>query len=170
MKLRIIKIDRNNSTWSKLALLSVLGAVASVVALATPGTGIWSNIISRAAIDAFDAESQNGDWHIHLDANGPSDLITQSITLLPGGSSGWHNHPGPAILSVRAGTLTFYEGNDPACTPHVFPAGTGLIERGGDVHIARNEGANAVSVDVTYIVPRDAPQRIDEPSPGNCPF
>ncbi len=51
-----------------------------------------------------------------------------------------------------------------------FPAGTGLIERGGDVHIARNEGANALSTDVTYIVPRDAPQRIDEPSPGNCPF
>jgi len=148
----------------------VLGAVASVVALATPGTGILSNSISRAATDAFDAESQKGDWHVHVDTNGPTDLITQSITLLPGGSSGWHNHPGPAILSVMAGTLTFYEGNDPDCTPHVFPAGTGLVERGGDVHIARNESANAVSVDVTYIVPRDAPQRIDEPSPGNCPF
>ena len=170
MKLTSSITERKRLTRRKIALLTVLGICVPVAVLATPGVGVLFNTISRAAVEAFDAGSQNGQWEIHLDTNGPSDIITQNLTLLPGGSSGWHNHPGPAILSVKAGTLTFYEGNDPGCAPHVFSAGTGLVERGGEVHIARNEGANALTLDVTYIVPRDAPQRIDEPSPGNCPF
>jgi quercetin dioxygenase-like cupin family protein len=149
-------------TRLEIAFLSVLGICFSVAALATPGGGVLFNTVSRATVQAFESGSQNGDWQIKLETNGPSDIITQTITLLPGGFAGWHSHPGPAIVTVTAGTLTFYEGKDPSCTPHVFSAGTSFVERGGDVHIPRNEGADALSLNVTYIAPRNAPQRIDE--------
>ncbi len=158
----------NSLTKLQIAFLSVLGICFSVAALATPTAGALFNTISRATVQAFESGSTRGDWQIKLETNGDSDIVTQTLTLLPGGFSGWHSHPGPAILSVTAGTLTFYDGNDPACKPRVFPAGTSVVERGG--HIAKNEGADALSVNVTYIVPRNAPQRIDEPSPGNCAF
>lgn len=170
MKFITSMAERKSLTSRKIALLCVVAICVSVAALATPGAGVLFNTILRATVEAFDAGSQNGDWQIHLDTNGPSDIVTQTITLLPGGTSGWHSHPGPAIASTTAGTVTLYYGDDPDCTPHVFSAGTGFVELGGHVHIARNEGANAVTANVTYIVPRDAPQRIDQPSPGNCPF
>jgi hypothetical protein len=66
--------------------------------------------------------------------------------------------------------MTFYESDDPDCKPVVKHAGEGFLDKGEHAHIARNEsGATAINV-VTYLVPPGAPLRIDEPSPGNCPF
>lgn len=161
---------RPTITGIGIALLIVLGICYSVAALATPRAGLLANILSTGTAQAFESGSQNGGWQLSFATNGPTDVITQTISFLPGGFSGWHSHPGAAILLVTAGTLTFYEGSDPSCTPHVYSAGTSLVERGGDVHIARNEGVDTLSINVTYIVPQGAPQRIDQPSPGNCSF
>lgn len=73
------------------------------------------------------------------------------------------------MLSVKEGTLAFYEASDPTCTPRIVPAGTSIVEVGNDVHIARNESKTArLVLSVTYLLPPGASQRIDEPSPGNC--
>jgi quercetin dioxygenase-like cupin family protein len=154
----------------KIGLLSILGICVAVVALATPGANVLSNVLSRATIGPFQVESENGPWEVQLETSGVSDIVSQTVTLGPGGYSGWHSHPGPVFVSVKSGTLTFYEAHDPSCTPHVFPAGTGFVERGGDTHIARNEGTENLTINATYIVPQGAPQRIDQPRPGNCPF
>jgi quercetin dioxygenase-like cupin family protein len=151
-----------------IALLIVLGICGSVAALATPRAGLLFNNLSTATSQPLASGSQNGGWQIQLQTNGPTDVITQTIGFLPGGSSGWHSHPGPAIVSVAAGAATLYHGNDPSCTPHVFAAGTGFVETGGDVHIVRNEGADALTLNVTYLVPKGAAPRIDQPNPGNC--
>jgi hypothetical protein len=71
---------------------------------------------------------------------------------------------------VKTGALTLYRGDDPTCTPQVVPAGSGFVDEGGDVHLVRNEGSTVTVVYVTSLVPRGAARRIDEPSPGNCPF
>jgi quercetin dioxygenase-like cupin family protein len=163
--------ERRSLTLLKIGLLSLCGICISVaVALATPGSGFLSNIVSRATVGAFQVESESGPWQVEIETSGISDIVTQTVTLGPGGFSGWHSHPGPAIVSVKSGTVTFYEGNDPSCTPHVFSAGTGFVEPGGDIHIARNEGTTDLTLNVTYIVPQNAPQRIDQPASGNCPF
>jgi len=52
----------------------------------------------------------------------------------------------------------------------VFAAGSRFVDEGGDVHLVRDEGSIETVVYVTSLVPSGAPQRIDEPSPGNCPF
>jgi len=73
---------------------------------------------------------------------------------------------------VTQGTLTVYDGDDPACTPHRYSPGSGFLDAGlGHVHIARNEGTTPVTVVQTYLnVPPGGSQRIDAPAPGNCPF
>jgi hypothetical protein len=71
---------------------------------------------------------------------------------------------------IKTGALTVYHGDDPSCTPQVFAQGGGFVDNGGDVHLVRNEGSVDTVVIVTSLVPRGADRRIDQPSPGNCPF
>jgi quercetin dioxygenase-like cupin family protein len=153
--------------------LGGMGVCISVVALATPGSGVVSNVVSRAtAPEAFNIKFKNrdADFEVRVQAKGPSDFITQTVAFAPGGTSGWHSHSGPAFVSVKSGTATFYEADDPSCSPVVVPVGTVFIEQGEDVHIARNEGTTDLVLNVLYITPVGAPQRVDQPAPGNCPF
>ncbi len=95
----------------------------------------------------------------------------QSITFAPGSYSGWHRHPGPVFIQVVSGTMTFYEGDDPTCTPIVRSAGQGFLDVGDHPHIARNETGQPAQNVVTYFAPPGATLRIDvAPAPGNCPF
>ena len=94
----------------------------------------------------------------------------QTISFPVGSHSGWHSHPGPVFIQVAVGTMTFYDSDDPACTPIVVSAPNGFLDVGDHAHIARNEsGAPAQNV-VTYFAPPGEALRIDEPRPGNCPF
>jgi hypothetical protein len=60
--------------------------------------------------------------------------------------------------------------NDPTCTPHVVPAGSGFVDSGGDVQVVRNQGSIDLVTVVASLVPADAARRIHAPSPGTCPF
>jgi quercetin dioxygenase-like cupin family protein len=145
----------------------------AVTALATPGSGVVSNVISRATLsDGVNLKFKNRftDFEVKLQIKGPADFISQQVTLAPGGMSGWHSHSGPALVSVVSGTATFYQGDDPSCSPTVVTAGNVFVEQGEDVHIARNEAMTDLVLKVLYITPVGAAQRVDEPSPGNCPF
>src|SRR5262249_43993029 len=89
-----------------------------------------------------------------------------------GGGGGTGANEGPGGREVSQGTLTLYDGDDPACTPHRYGPGSGFLDAGlGHVHIARNEGTTPVTVVQMYLnVPPAGAQRIDAPAPGNCPF
>jgi quercetin dioxygenase-like cupin family protein len=90
-------------------------------------------------------------------------------TIAPGGTFGWHRHPGPSLVIVKSGTATFYLASDPTCTPHVVPAGSGFVDQGHDVHVVRNEGSVDLVTVVVSLVPAGFDRRIDEPSPGCLP-
>ena len=117
-----------------------------------------------------DNESKAAGYCVQLKTKDNTDIAVANVTITPGGHSGWHSHPGPVIVFVKTGTVTFYHGNDPTCTGTVHPAGTVFIEEGGDVGIARNEGAVEVNNVVTFFVPAGSPTRIDAARPGNCTF
>jgi quercetin dioxygenase-like cupin family protein len=36
----------------------------------------------------------------------PPDFIVQENVIDPGGSTGWHSHPGPALVIIEEGTFT----------------------------------------------------------------
>jgi quercetin dioxygenase-like cupin family protein len=151
-----------------LVTLAVAGT-----ALATPSSGLTSSTFSLGRFGEFhmktNAEPEN---QIELKTKGDSDVYVVSNTFVSGGTSGWHTHPGPSLITVKSGTITAYEGDDPTCTPHVYTAGEGFVDPGdGHVHLLRNEGSvDAVTVAV-QIIPAGAARRIDiVPAPGNCPF
>ncbi len=105
-----------------------------------------------------------------MKTKGVSDVAVTENRVAPGGHFGWHSHPGPSLVIVKSGTSTFYRGDDPDCTPHVYPAGTAYVDPGGEVHIARNEGSTELVLLVTRLVPHGAAPRIDQPPSPNCGF
>ncbi len=103
-------------------------------------------------------------------AKNASQVAFQHFTFDPGGHTGWHSHPGPVVVLVRSGALTYYQGSGP-CVGQVYPAGTAFVDSGnGLAHIARNESGVTTETSVVYFgVPEGEAPRIDEPAPGNCP-
>jgi quercetin dioxygenase-like cupin family protein len=156
-----------------IATVSALIATALVVvpALATPPSGATVTPLAPVAqFDEIKANAKIGNWEAKIKTKGVSDLHVVQVTIQPGGTLGWHSHPGLSFVIVKSGTATFYEGDDPTCTPHALPAGSSLFEPAGDVHIVRNEGDVPLVNVVMQLLPTGAPRLISEPSPGNCPF
>ncbi|MEO8289736.1 MAG: cupin domain-containing protein [Gaiellaceae bacterium] len=158
----------------KLRHILILGLVIlcpfAGVALATPGSGATPSVPVRGTVEAPFKVKIVG--LLKLKTTGPIDVADQTVSLVPGGHTGWHSHPGPALVVIKEGTFTLYDGNDPSCTPHVFEKGDAFVDRGGGhVHIGRNEGETNVELSVTYLLPVGAAPRTDvTPAPGNCPF
>jgi hypothetical protein len=111
-----------------------------------------------------------GDFHVEVKAKPALDVAMQSIAFPAGSQSTWHKHPGPVFIIVAEGTMTFYESDDPTCTGVVKTKGQGFLDEGEHAHIARNESGAPAQTVVTYLVPKGAALRIDQPRPGNCPF
>jgi quercetin dioxygenase-like cupin family protein len=159
---------------SKWFLALVLGVLAAAVyggtVLATPPIGVTTVPIAMGHFDPIDSKVKTGDWKAEIRTKGASDLHVLQNTIVPGGTFGWHSHPGPSLVIVKAGTATFYHGDDPTCTPHVVPTGSGFVDQGDAVHVVRNEGTVDLVTIVVSLVPAGAGRRIDEDDPGNCPF
>ena len=105
-----------------------------------------------------------------VEAKAPIDVVVRQHNYAPGGATGWHAHPYPVLITVKEGTLTFYESSDPTCTAIVVTAGHGYVDS-GQGHLARNETA-VPAVDISVIMaPVGAPFRseLDAPNP-NCGF
>lgn len=178
------------SKWALAALLGVLGAaVYGGIALATPPSGVVStniavghfadiDVMSKIALPATTtpangkhdgAGNRTKYWKAQLRTKGDSDLYVLQNTIAPGGTFGWHSHPGPSLVIVKSGTATFYLGDDPTCAPQVVQAGTGFIDSGSDIHVVRNEGTVDLVTVVVSLVPAGFARRIDQPAPANCP-
>jgi quercetin dioxygenase-like cupin family protein len=153
---------------SSLALVGI--AVYAGTVLATPPSRVTPTVFGVGKLSSFETTGRIGAWTARMNIRGVSDVHVLSNRIAPGGSFGWHSHPGPSFVLVKSGTATVYLGADPTCRAHRFRPGTGFVDKGRAVHIVRNEGAvNLVTVVVSF-VPRGATRRIDEARPGNCRF
>ncbi len=118
---------RRRLTWFLGTVVLGAGAYASTL-LATPSTGFTPTTLARATFDETDLNAHTlpaNFWQARLKTKGLSDLYVQSNVWKPGGTTGWHTHPGPSLIIVTAGTITAYDGDDPTCTPHVYSQGMG---------------------------------------------
>ena len=159
------------SKWVWAFALVVLGVAVYVGnVLATPPIGVTTTPIATGRFDAINTKVKTGAWKASIRTKGASDFHVLQNTIIPGGTFGWHSHPGPSLVIVKAGTATFYHADDPTCTPHVVPTGSGFVDSGGAVHVVRNEGNVDLVTIVASLVPAGAARRIDQPDPGNCPF
>ncbi len=157
-------------TLGILALFGIFVAVISAgPSLATAPSGVGATFTYRAPVDSYHFDSTD----FKIFQKDREDIMMRQLTIAPGGSAGWHFHPGPSFVIVTQGTLSLYQANDPTCTAQRFGAGEGFVEAPGEdhVHIARNEGTTSVVLLVTFLdVPVGGAFRLDAPRPGNCPF
>ena len=138
--------------------------------LATPPSGVTTETIGSGTFEEFDVHMKTAPWKVFIDTKGASDLNIVKSTAVPGGTFGWHTHPGPCFVMVLSGTATKYEGDDPTCTPEVIPAGGTFVDNPGAFgHLVRNEGTVDLVVVIARLVPQAAAIRIDVPNPGYCP-
>ncbi|HET7530439.1 MAG TPA: cupin domain-containing protein [Mycobacteriales bacterium] len=145
-------------------------AVSSAVALAVAGTELAGatppaggsvTTLTRGTVGPMHESSSD----FKLFQKGVADFVTVSYQLAPGGTLGWHTHPGPALITVTQGTLTIVEGD---CTEHTYPAGSAFVDVGmGEVHNAFNRGSDTVLGYATYLnVPVGGASRIDADPPA----
>ena len=154
---------------ARVAVAFVAGLlVIAGAALATPGIGVISAPVHARGtlLEPMKVHSEAG---IKLKSKDPLDIVTQSISIAPGGSTGWHSHPGPVFVTVRAGALKIVYASD--CVETTYSAGQSFIDHGGEnVHNAYPVGPTPVELWATYLVPGapNAPFRLDAPDPGRC--
>ena len=154
----------------------------------TVASGFVSTPVARGTAEAFHIRSTDG-FDVEIKTKDNTDIAVSNVVVAAGGSSGWHSHPGPVLVVVRTGTITFYRAgkhggqngddengdngtNAPMCSRTVYPAGSAFVEvpAPGHVMLAKNEGAGEATVTATYFAPPGAALRIDQPAPGgNCP-
>jgi quercetin dioxygenase-like cupin family protein len=151
-----------------ILLIAVAMTVLAIVvgaALATPPKDATVTPLTRATLGNFDAKSDG----IEVESERHSaDIATAKVVLEPGGSTGWHHHPGVTLVSVASGTVTEY---DNKCEKSVHKAGEGFVESNDAVHVARNNGNENAVLYATFLVPSnttDEGLRVDEPQPKGC--
>jgi hypothetical protein len=87
--------------FGKRAVLAGLAGTALVVstvavAYADAGSGFSTLLIGRGqSAHSFGIQQRKG-----------NDVVTVENTETPGGSSGWHSHPGTAVIVVQSGSFT----------------------------------------------------------------
>jgi quercetin dioxygenase-like cupin family protein len=143
------------------------GNAPDKVTTSTIGVGRFTDIDAKVKTD-INPGTPTKFWKSRIQTRKSSDLHVLQNTIAPGGTFGWHRHPGPSLVIVKSGTATFYLASDPTCAPHVVPAGSGFVDQGQDVHVVRNEGSVDLVTVVVSLVPAGFDRRIDEPSPGSC--
>jgi hypothetical protein len=167
----------------RTAILIALGATVALaavgVALATPPSGLTSELLARGAAGEFRIHQKS--MHLRMDARKATDVALVKATLAPGGSTGWHGHPGPSIVVVKSGTLTMYEpahdhktdaddddDRSRECTVQSFGPGQAFVHP-ASVHNFVNESPGTAEFYVAYFVPAGAaPLLRDEPVPPEC--
>jgi quercetin dioxygenase-like cupin family protein len=143
----------------------LVAAVAATTALATLPSGQTVTLLVRAHA-----------WHLNARADGiivgrapgvgNADVAMLTVTYDPGGSSGWHHHPGVGLVAVQTGSITRYTAS---CAHHTYHAGQVFVEKGSHPNLVRNNTAKATVLQATFIVPATATDlRIDDPQPATC--
>ena len=147
--------------------VTVLALLALVVgaALATTPSGVTATPLTRATLGEFKAKN---DGIKVKSVQRSADIAIVKLEISPGGSTGWHHHPGVVMVAVNSGSVTEY---DPACHPTVIDAGKGFAESNSEVHLVRNEGEVTAVLYATFLIPSATPpggQTISDPQPKEC--
>jgi quercetin dioxygenase-like cupin family protein len=174
-------VMKATTTKRRFAFLMIVAGACTAMAgvagaaLVTPGAGVvTAAVVARASFaDPTDLKFKIEDRGQQvIQVNNARETVMQQIIIAPGGHTGWHSHPGPVVVLIKSGQMSFYDSEDPTCTVRIYSAGEAFIDSGqGHVHIARNEGSVNLELWATYFdVPIGGAFRIDAPNPGNCAF
>jgi quercetin dioxygenase-like cupin family protein len=155
----------------------IVGGIAAAcaiagLAVATPTVGAFYNVILSSGTVNHDihahshvalAGTEEG-FSAELETEGAANFIVQDVKFSPGGTTGWHTHPGVLLLSLAAdsGPIDWY---DAKCARHTYQAGDSWTE-GTTLHDVVNNSSLDAHFIVTYVVPKGVNKRTDQAAPA----
>jgi quercetin dioxygenase-like cupin family protein len=155
-----LRVLRSRKKWgAATAGVAVVGTFAAV-ALGSPSFNFTSTPLVTANLD--NKVQLNSD-RIKLQTKDPTVVRVATVVFGPGGSSGWHHHPGFVIVSVKSGSVTVWHSD---CSQETYGAGSAFVESGDDPgQVTSVDGATNY---VTYVVPNVSPLvfKIDDDPPA----
>ncbi len=137
-------------------ILLRLGAVALIAVVA------FSQVPPLQIIPL--AQGFNSDNNVILHMKGATDVLQTDLIFQPGGTTGWHYHPGPVVVVIKTGALTEIESN--GCMT-VHPAGSAFFESPDVVHNVINQTGVVTEVLATFLSPTGTQPLIPASNPGN---
>ena len=150
----------------KLRFMILAGSLTvPALAAATPPAGVVSNVIVAQGATTSPIKKRAdvaGGWAVSLEDRGHSEFYFQDLVVGPGGYTGWHSHPGVLLITVKEGSVDFY---DKDCAKRTYTAGQSFTE-GADPHAAVNRGTGNARLLVAYIVKQGEPRRIEAAQPA----
>lgn len=92
-------------------------------------------------------------------------VATVRVDVPDHGQMGWHTHPGPVIVTVASGELTYVSAND--CEHRVYEAGETFVDPGqGNVHMAW--ASNGPTVLYATFFDAQGPLTVPADAPADC--
>ena len=145
-------------------------AIAGATLLTLSGAAVAAGVGQHDVTRVEGAKGTVADL-VEIKTNGPAEATTGIVSIAPGGHTAWHHHPGPHIVTVKAGTVRVYETD---CTFKSYSTGQGFFDPGHTdhphIHTAHNAEATGDAVlAITDI--READKRLTiaaDPKPASC--
>ncbi len=138
-----------------------IATVVAAVALVAVGAAVANHVtqVDAATVPTGFLAAHNSIEDIPLSAlaravtpNG-ADVFIQHVRLGANVPTGWHTHPGPALVEVVKGSVTYEDARADVCRQTTYNPGEGFVDRGfGHVHRAI-AGPDGVDFYVVYILP-----------------
>lgn len=165
-----------------LGVVALLGASLFTGSASAASSGLTTTILAQSTFgstqlsgfarldDGKGLPKPSDVWLVYLQTHGLTDGYVVDNVIVPGGTTGWHSHPGPSIIFVVKGSVTNYDSDVPHCAGHVYAAGSSFTDPGGrDVHMLKNEGTDPAETIAVQFIPTGAARKTDEPTPAGCP-
>lgn len=96
-----------------------------------------------------------------------STVIFAKATWQPGGTTGWHTHPGPVIVNIVQGELEIV--HEEGCVTHTYPAGEAFLDTGEHNEVARNPSETECTVVyLTFLGVPDGEPATEWVEPRDC--
>lgn len=155
-----MKLNRTRAAVISIAVAASAGA-ATAIALASTGSGTSAEIIAHRAT-LSDSVQVNHD-RIKFQTKEPTDFVVQRVTFLPHASSGWHHHPGVAMVVVESGHITTHDEN---CQTRTYGPHEVFVVSGSAPSEVTNDSDTETAVQVaTQVAPAGSPFRVEDDPP-----
>jgi quercetin dioxygenase-like cupin family protein len=109
------------------------------------------------------AEGYSPEHNVILHLKGQTDVLQTDLIFQPGGTTGWHYHPGPVVVVIKSGALT--EIDSKGCMS-VHPMGSAFFEEANVVHNVINHTGVVTEVYATFLSPAGSQPLIPASDPG----
>ena len=159
---------RTAAIATTVALAGAFGATALPTTAQTPPIVLQQlgdrSVFSDRVELKFKVQNHDGEMTV-VSTKDASRTAVAKVTVQPGARFPWHTHPGPVVVNVDQGALTYIDSDD--CHEHTYSEGEAFVDSGnGHVHSAYNPGATETVVYATFFeAPKEGPLTIPAPAP-----